>query len=181
MSFFLALDPSDDVRARVVEAMTRERATVDAKWVPAENLHVTLVFVGPLAADRLAELTERARAVAQRHGPLALGIAGAGTFDARVLWLGVTGDRAGLERLATGLAGALEVVADHASYTPHLTLARAIPRAGDQLLDAVAQRLANTAFGAWVATGLTVYESKSGRYFARAKLPLGNPEVSKTS
>lgn len=171
MRVFLALDVSDEVRARVVEAVNRERTTVDAKWVTAESLHLTLVFFGDLTADRLPALLTTATEVATPHAPLDLEIAGAGTFDARVLWLGVRGALQPLEALALQLSAALGVKADHATYTPHLTLARSIARKGDRLLDEAAARLNPRSYGRWVADHLTVYESRGGRYLPLARIP----------
>jgi RNA 2',3'-cyclic 3'-phosphodiesterase len=173
---FIALDVSEEVRARVAEAVTRERSTVDAKWARTEGLHITLVFFGELEADRLGEIVATTTRIASRFEKLSLEIKGAGTFAGkkpRVLWLGVTGEVKPLAALATELGAALGVVSEHPDFTPHLTLARSIPQRGDPMLNEVAERLARKKFGKWDVEHLTVYESAGGRYRPLATIRLG--------
>lgn len=176
MRLFIALDVSEEVRARVAEAVARERAIVDAKWSAPEGLHLTLVFFGELKPEKLEGIIATTTGVAARHGRLALQIAGAGTFSGktpRVLWLGVAGAVQPLAVLAAELGAGLGVVSDHPEFTPHLTLARSVPNSGDPMLNEVAKRLDRQKFGAWEAAHLTVYETAGGRYRALATIPLG--------
>ena len=53
---FIALDVNEEVRARVAEAVTREQATVDAKWSRPEGLHITLVFFGDQPPEKLPDI-----------------------------------------------------------------------------------------------------------------------------
>ncbi len=168
---FIALDVSDEVRARAGEAMAREGETVSAKWSPVEGLHLTVVFFGELKGE-LPVLLEAAKTVAARHPALSLKIRGAGTFADRVLWLGVEGDVPQLAELAGELHVALNVTSDHPVYTPHLTLARSVANKGDPMLGEVAKRLSRREFGAWRANHLTVYETLGGKYRALATIPL---------
>ncbi len=173
---FIALDISDEVRARVAEAVIRERASVDAKWARPEGLHLTLVFFGPTPLEKIGELVATSTSVAARHRPLRLEIAGAGTFDTRVLWLGVGGELQPLQALAADLGRALGVVSDHPEYRPHLTLARSLQRSGDPMLTQVARRLERKSFGAFGVKQLTLYESVGGAYRALAAIPLQAPD-----
>ena len=94
MRLFIALDVSEEVRARVAEAVTRERATVDAKWARTEGLHITVVFFGELKPEKLEEIVATTRRIARDHASLKLQIKGAGVFGGnapRVLWLGIGG------------------------------------------------------------------------------------------
>ena len=177
MRLFIALDVSDEVRARVAEAVTRERATVDAKWARTEGLHITVVFFGEMKSEKLEEIVATTRRIARDHASLKLQIKGAGAFggkEARVLWLGIGGAVKPLGLLATQLGEALGVVSDHPEYTPHLTLARSQSAKGDPMLSEVATRLGRKKFGAWVADHLTLYETAGGRYRALATIPLGS-------
>lgn len=176
MRLFIALDISEEVRARVAEAVTLERATVDARWVKTEGLHLTLVFFGELHPGKVTEIIATATRVAASAPKLELGIEGAGTFagrQPRVLWLGVTGTIAPLAALAQQLSEELKVVSQHPDYTPHLTIARSMTQRGDPMLNDVAKRLESRQFGEWKAEHLTLYESAGGRYRPLAAFPLG--------
>ena len=177
MRLFIAFDVSEEARGRVAEAVAREKEKVDAKWVRTDGLHITLVFFGELKPDRLPEIVDAATKMAKQHGPLALCLEGAGTFSGkspRVLWLGVGGDVKPLAQMAAQLGEALGIVSDHPHYTPHLTLARSVPKSGDPMLNEVARRLEHKKFGAWEVDHLTVYETAGGRYRPLATIRLGS-------
>lgn len=174
MRLFIALDVSEEVRARVAEAVAHEKELVDAKWVRTEGLHVTLVFFGEMPAEKLKEIVATTTRVAREHTKLEVEIKGAGTFvgkSPRVLWLAVTGE---LKPLATQLGTALGVVSEHAEYTPHLTIARSMQPRGDPMLNEVAKRLDRKKFGTWEVDHLTVYETAGGRYRPLATIALGS-------
>lgn len=177
MRLFVALDISEEVRARVGEAVAREAAKVDAKWARVEGLHLTLVFFGSTPPEKLSEIVAGSTRVAARHPPLTLAIEGAGTFGSaqrpRVLWLGITGQLDPLQALVADLEKELGVVTDHPEYRPHLTLGRSVHKHGDPMLNEVAQRLERKSFGSWQVKHLTVYESAGGRYRPLATLALG--------
>ncbi len=176
MRVFFALDLDEPVRARAAELIEREKATVDARWVRPDALHLTVVFFGDTPPAKVPELGAAARAVAARHPGFRLELAGAGTFGPdrlpRVLWLGVEGVLAPLQALQKELTVALGVVSEHAEYRPHLTLARSTVKHGDPLLDEVAKRQSNKRFGEWSVDHLTLYESAGGRYRVLEKLGL---------
>jgi 2'-5' RNA ligase len=177
MRLFLALDPSEPVRARVAEAIDHERASVDAKWARTDGLHLTLIFFGEQPPTHLPDLVAASTRVAAAHAPFRLTIEGAGTFGSpklpRVLWLGVTGALDPLQALVADLEAALGIVSEHSEYRPHLTLARAQTPRGDPMLNELAKRLSRKSFGSWNAEHFTLYESAGGRYRPLATLCLG--------
>jgi RNA 2',3'-cyclic 3'-phosphodiesterase len=61
---FFALWPDDALRAAVARTTHEVVGTSGGRPVPAHNLHVTLVFLGSVAEDRLAELEALAARVA---------------------------------------------------------------------------------------------------------------------
>ena len=80
MSFFLALDLDEVVRAEVVRAIERHRAEVTAKWLRADKLHLTLRFLGHPAPETLALLEPSVRAIARTTAPFTLSLQGGGFF-----------------------------------------------------------------------------------------------------
>lgn len=104
-----------------------------ARWVPSENRHVTLKFLGS-TWPRLVEWVHEAVGAAAAAAPaVRTRVTGVGAFPsarhARVLWAGVDDSGGGLSRIAAGLDEALarEFAAEKRAFTPHLTLARFDP------------------------------------------------------
>jgi 2'-5' RNA ligase len=100
------------------------------RWVPRENLHITLAFYADLPEGTVPELVGELTDVARKHGPVDLRLRGAGSFGARVLWIGVDGETRALHDLATGCLAASprEVPEDVKPHRAHVTVAHA--RAG---------------------------------------------------
>jgi 2'-5' RNA ligase len=99
-----------------------------ARWVPRENFHVTLTFLGEVDEDAAERADEALSAV--RAESFSLKLAGAGNFSQgkhpQVLWLGVEKNPA-LFALKEKTDRALEMARvpfEARKYTPHLTLAR---------------------------------------------------------
>jgi 2'-5' RNA ligase len=45
------------------------------RWTPARKLHITLLFVGPVPAERVPTVVDTVRAVVARHAPFSLELA----------------------------------------------------------------------------------------------------------
>ena len=104
-----------------------------ARWIPPENWHVTLKFLGRTAARLTPWVGETVGAIAGAHPPATLQVRGLGAFPstqrARVLWAGID-DPAGVltglvADLETGLAEAFRP--EVRRFHPHLTVARSEP------------------------------------------------------
>lgn len=99
---------------------------MEARWTPAENFHVTLVFLGSTPDEKIPGLAEKIKEVADLHAPFKLKISGTGAFPdefkTRVLWFGVQNSKS-LRSLQEHLAEALNS-REEAEYIPHMTFAR---------------------------------------------------------
>ena len=137
-----------------------------ARWVPPENLHVTLKFIGNVDAAKL----EAIRAVlgeVSSGGEVELRFRGVGFFPSekhpRVLWAGIAASP-NLAPLAAGIDARLEklgIARESREYAPHLTLARFDAPGISEKLRAAAQENAAREFGA-VRTGeFHLFESKT--------------------
>ena len=169
-----------DAAARTWSALAELRGRhPDARWLPPDKLHLTLVFLGQTHAGEVERISAAAAAVAGRHEPYAAatGEGGGRLSDHRggVCWL----------RLASGgpetAAIALELDAQMGSATydaarpphPHLTLARGIDQATLDDVRAAARDLSLR----WTADRLVVFRSytdpKGSIYEQLASFPLG--------
>jgi 2'-5' RNA ligase len=164
MSLFVALRLPDAVVADLAAAHSAIPPELAAgypglHWVPPQNWHVTVAFLGNVAEARVADLETRLARAGGRHSPMTLSLHGSGHFGSRVLYVGVTGDRPALERLAASVSAAArraKVTVDDRPYRPHLTLARL---RGPTSLRDLAEPLADYAGPAWVADSFALMES----------------------
>ncbi|HXO42445.1 MAG TPA: RNA 2',3'-cyclic phosphodiesterase [Thermoanaerobaculia bacterium] len=149
MRLFVALEIPEPVRREVRRRVAGLRERLPrARWVDPDVLHLTLLFLGEVAPELVADLAGRLGQAFAAHPALPLRLAGGGTFPAgrpaRVAWIGVAGPpelaplqaavvRAAREALelpassgapATARAAAALREAGDRPFQPHVTLAR---------------------------------------------------------
>ncbi len=130
---FLAVELPPEVREQVVQAAAdlRRLAPERVRWVPEENLHLTLKFLGEIPSDRLPKLISQVERKLASVAVFEAELGGFGAFPsakrARILWLGVTAGGAQLARVARKLdaaAAQVGVARERRPYSAHLTLGR---------------------------------------------------------
>lgn len=184
MRLFVALRPPPEALADLEERVSGLRdAAGDLRWTPLDQRHLTLAFLGEVDEDRYADLTPRLARAAARASEFALSLSRAGTFPrrsdrARVLWIGLAGDRSTLARLAAAATAAARrsgIPVEDRRFSPHLTLARARPSGGVDVTGFV-RGLSAYAGPSWTATDLELVVSHLGRVVRHETLnrwPLG--------
>lgn len=145
LRLFVALDLPEAHRREIARRSAGLAARLPpARWVPADNLHLTLVFLGATAEERLPDLRAALAPAFAGRGPLRLEVAGAGTFPpgrpARIAWVGLRGGPELLAlqgRVAAAAADCLGLEPERRPFHPHVTLARPRKpwsrRAGEEL------------------------------------------------
>jgi RNA 2',3'-cyclic 3'-phosphodiesterase len=129
---FIAFELSEEVREAVREVQARLRGfRFDVRWVSAENIHLTLRFLGPLPAGKAGEAAAAIADAAERFGPLTLSAGGLGVFPdvrrPRVLWVGIGGETEALRALRQALDHSLArkgFPAEDRPFRAHLTVGR---------------------------------------------------------
>jgi 2'-5' RNA ligase len=131
---FFALWPDETMREAMAHATRRAARASGGRPLPAENLHVTLAFLGSIPARRLAQLGEIAHAAASGEGPLEL------SFDHLEYWRAAqllcalpTEPPARIASLARRLQELLTrggFAPDLKPFRPHVTVARKVLRPG---------------------------------------------------
>ena len=134
MRLFFAVMLENHTKHRVAvvqEGMKRALAGQRISWVKAENLHLTLRFLGEQNEQGLRRAVEAAQAVASQHSAFRFVVRGTGVFPdmrrARVLWVGVQEPVEPLYRLAEHLEQTLRqrgFPAEDKPFRSHITLAR---------------------------------------------------------
>lgn len=184
MRLFLGIDVGADARRALGEAIEKvRRRAPDAKWVPSENLHATLVFLGWIQDDRLEALRRAVEEVAARHCVARLRLAGGGSFGTkkrpRVLFAALEGEVQPLAEAQADLETSMEAFGhrpEKRPYHPHVTLARARDPRGDGALAACVEPLGGVERLPVEVREIVLYEStlsRSGpRYEALQRAPL---------
>ncbi len=191
---FVALVPDaalQDAVAGPVRAALAERldAPGDAlKLVPTDKVHLTLLFLGAVAEERVEPLAAALAAELDgaRAPRLALGAAGAFPQRARerVLWVGLGEERAGelaalRARVVAAAARAGLDAADPQPLAPHLTVARVRARGRRPPRPPIPDAFWTLPFdGRWTPDAVHLVESTPGgggrraQYVSLARFPL---------
>ena len=123
---FFALLPPPPLQRALAELARDTAREARGKAVPAENLHMTLAFIGAWPVTRLAALWDTSATV--RGEPLRITLDARGAFRrAGIAWIGASVSPPALIHLAATLADELSaagVTLDARPLRPHLTLAR---------------------------------------------------------
>ena len=130
---FIAIELPDEVRKVLahIEAQLKKGRHSCAKWVDPYSIHLTLKFLGDIAADKIGDITKTIEKSSQGIPPLHLEVKELGVFPnfkrVRVVWVGMSGEVDRLiqfqKRIEAELA-ALGFAPESRPFTPHLTLAR---------------------------------------------------------
>ena len=160
---FVALGLPESIRLRLASLA----GGIDgARWVPPENLHITLRFIGEASEDRIADVADALGAI--RMPPLTVTLRGAGHFSSgkktRAVWIGVekTGELATLQaRIERAVIGG-GFDPERRKFMPHVTIGRLRQARADHVRSWLE---ANGAFeeAPFGAERFILYESRLGR------------------
>ena len=166
MRLFVAIEIPNEVRAAVASLLNEFRAlSPQTKWVRAENMHLTLKFLGETDAGKSSEV-QSALAAIRSAEKVTVELEGLGFFPSakrpRVFWVGMRSS----SNLAT-IAGDIDRAVHNAGFpleerpfTPHLTLARfSEPFLPASLQNAIAAN-ASRNFGSFSTYQFHLIESK---------------------
>jgi len=163
---FIAIEIPENIRASFASLLKEFRSIApQLKWVRAENLHVTLKFLGETDSSKLGPLQNALTAVRSQL-PVDLEFRGLGFFPnekrPRVFWAGMESS-ANLKSLAADIDQAthrLGFPLEERPFAPHLTLARfPLPGVPPKLLQAMNDK-SSQSFGTLHAQDFHLIESK---------------------
>lgn len=133
LRLFFALWPEAGTRQAIYKASRDALAAADGRAVPAENLHMTLVFIGAVAAEAVTLVKSIAASVHAESFRLELDRYGYWK-EPQVLWCGASRICAAAATLAANLRERLMDAGfrnlDPKPFVPHVTLARKVHRTG---------------------------------------------------
>ena len=136
-----------------------------ARWLPREQLHVTVAFIGEVDGGQAQDVKDALRAV--RGAPFELSLRGLGHFplrgEARVAWAGLRASEplSHVHRSVTRQIESTGCTLEHRKFHPHVTLARLSGTPPHRLADWLAM---NGGFetGAFEVSEFVLYSSVLG-------------------
>lgn len=176
MRLFVAAEPAAEVRraaadcaARLRARLEREDAAKGIRWIPAENLHLTVWFLGEVSDARTSPVLDALRP-ALATPSFDLHLEGFGAFPPsgppRVFWIGVTEGLAQLAMAHDEVGERLQpwgFAPEARAYSAHLTIARVkeSPHGGarGKIRAAIAEEPADA--GTCRIDALTVFRSRT--------------------
>jgi 2'-5' RNA ligase len=132
MRSFIAINLPATVKTEIGEIIGRLRtAGPPARWVPAENLHVTIKFLDEISEDQVRPLIGAITAASGQTKPFELRLGGFGFFPnehkSRVFWIGIESGFDVLKELARNVdhqTTPLGFAPEKRAFSAHITLAR---------------------------------------------------------
>jgi 2'-5' RNA ligase len=130
---FIAIELSAHVCDAIQKQTVRLRQTLGndlVRWVPTQNMHLTLKFLGDTATSHLDFLKQLLAREADLHPKFDLQLGGLGSFPTRrnphLIWIGIhaPADLASLQRGVEAGTTRLGYEQEERAFSPHLTIGR---------------------------------------------------------
>ena len=153
---FMGVEIPTEIHKAIEEKTASIRATLNAslvRWVPAENVHLTLKFLGDVSPANLEMLEQMLSAEISQHRAFEMEFGGLGAFPnpkrPRVIWIGIQAP-AGLDALQHGIGAATATLGypdEQRPFSPHLTIGRVKQNVGSAGIQQIRIALDETKVG----------------------------------
>ncbi len=126
-------DKLEDIKKEIQDSFPEESRRGLIKWVDKKNLHITLVFLGPVEKENLATINQIIKKISQNKKPFTLKIKNVSygpsqKIPPRLIWLEIERN-SGLSDLAQEIKD--EIISanildkdEKKNFSPHITLGR---------------------------------------------------------
>ena len=130
---FIAIDLPGDLQkaiSQTVELLQKKAGSSGVRWVAAENIHLTLKFLGDVSPSGVAAIQDMLKTESGLRTRFHLKVGGLGTFPnqkhPRVVWLGVDTppELISLQHGMESASAKLGYAPETRPFSPHLTLGR---------------------------------------------------------
>jgi 2'-5' RNA ligase len=182
---FLAIELPDSLRPGLAQVQGElKRSHAEVRWVPVDNIHLTMKFFGNVPDDEIGSLALAARQVAAAAAPFELQVTGVGAFPSakapRVVWVGLGGDLVPLTQLFYRLEkefAALGYPPEGRAFNPHLTLGRVKSPVNRERLAKMLEKLPPLNWPPFEVKELILFQSvlspQGSKYTVLKVIPLG--------
>jgi len=168
---FIAVNLNQDILNRIEQValdLQKRMNPVSIRWVPIENIHLTLKFLGNVSTANLEILKDILGKVVSNHHECDISVGGIGVFpkphNPRVIWVGmeVPQELIALQKNIEIETARLGYSREYRPFSPHLTFGRVSRNASPQDVRVIAETLENYQVGFLGATRVrTVYLFRS--------------------
>jgi len=129
---FIAVELPLEIRQNIQHATSNLRRDTGSliRWVEAENMHLTLKFLGDIPSANVEALTQMIHAQADSFNCFDIYLTGIGSFPSpkrpRVIYIGIHAPAAleAFQRQIESAAHRLGYTAEERAFAPHLTIGR---------------------------------------------------------
>jgi len=189
---FIAIRLPSEIRAGVEQVQGSLKSAIrpgSVRWTPAEQIHLTLKFLGNIPADSVPELEAALRRACAQVAPFELYADGLGAFPdsqrPRVLWIGLGGALDALQLLQKAIVVETERWGEPEDrpFHPHLTLGRIKTTRSRELQELGAKIRSTPAanLGSWQVTQVALMKSElfqdGARHTCLATVPFVDQSV----
>jgi 2'-5' RNA ligase len=154
---FIAIELSDSVRETIQNAITTLQGSVPShaiRWVSANNLHLTLKFLGDTPQAQIQAIQTQLHTTAKKQHPFTIEVADSGYFpnmsNPRVIWLGLknaSGELNTLQQAVENIMVEFGFAKEKRPFKPHLTVGRVKQHIDKQILTKIGQELNRNRLG----------------------------------
>ncbi len=132
MRLFVAIELDPPIRAALAEVQDQLRGACEGvRWIPAEQLHVTMKFLGEVSDKNVAGVADALRRAARSGPTFSMEVAGSGCFPprgpARIVWVGMREQTGAMRRCVDAVEQALEPLGfprERRPFSGHITVGR---------------------------------------------------------
>jgi RNA 2',3'-cyclic 3'-phosphodiesterase len=130
---FIPIELPDRIRillGQVIDQLESQVPEGSVRWVPPENVHLTLKFLGDVSESNYEVLTTLLETQSQHYQPFNISVGGLGSYPnekrPRVIWIGVEAksELYSLQKSIDAETVRLGYASEARDYTPHLTVGR---------------------------------------------------------
>jgi 2'-5' RNA ligase len=168
---FIAVNLSQEILERIDQVsndLQTRLKDIPVRWVPVDNIHLTLKFLGNVSTANLEILKDILGRVVSNHHECDISVGGIGAFpkpqNPRVVWIGmeVPQELVDMQHDIEVETARLGYSREHRPFSPHLTFGRVPRNASAQDVHLIAEALEAFKVGFLGATRLkTVYLYRS--------------------
>lgn len=132
MRTFIAIALPKEIKDYLSNLQTQLKASgADVKWVAAQNIHLTLKFLGEIEAKKLEEISFILKDVSRGKNPFSVSLSCLGAFPKihfpRIIWIGLDKGDKEIKEIAQELEQKIEktgVPAESKPFSSHITIGR---------------------------------------------------------
>jgi RNA 2',3'-cyclic 3'-phosphodiesterase len=132
---FLAIELSDEIHSALASLLINLQSKIPSgvRWVPVNNIHLTIKFLGEIPDDRIESLKKELLMFFPNISHFPISVSNLGVFPSymnpRIIWVGVQNNPS-LQQMAAECERVTQINGipnEVRPFSPHLTIGRVLP------------------------------------------------------